>query len=200
MFYLPIHRKYSLTPLLIVIVSIVLALTEPMSSNLFAYDRHQLNHFQWWRLITGHLLHTNPSHLLLNLTGLTLLWTLHGHHYKTPRYLIQFLVLCLGTSIGIYYFAQQMQWYVGLSGVLHGLFVIGAYFDIRQKLKTGWIMFIIVWVKVIYEQVFGASADVAKLIEANVAVDAHLFGTISGCIIIMYYLLVNNAQLAQQKP
>jgi rhomboid family GlyGly-CTERM serine protease len=116
------------------------------------------------------------------------------------RYLIQFLVLCLGTSLGIYYFAQQMQWYVGLSGVLHGLFVIGAYFDIRQKLKTGWIMFIIVWVKVIYEQVFGASADVAKLIEANVAVDAHLFGTISGCIIIMYYLLVNNAQLAQQKP
>ena len=200
MSYLPVHLKYSLIPLLIVITSIVLALTEPMSSNLFAYDRNQLNHFEWWRLITGHFLHTNTSHLLLNLTGLTLLWALHGHHYKISRYSIQFLVLCLGTSIGLYYFAQHMQWYVGLSGVLHGLFVIGAYFDIRQKLKTGWIMFIIVWVKVIYEQVFGASADVAKLIEANVAVDAHLFGTISGCIIIMYYLLLNNTQLAQQKP
>jgi rhomboid family GlyGly-CTERM serine protease len=200
MSYLPVNLKYSLIPLLIVIVSIVLALTEPMSSNFFAYDRDQLNHFQWWRLITGHLLHTNTSHLLLNLTGLTLLWALHGYYYKMHRYLIQFLVLCLGTSLGMYYFAQQMQWYVGLSGVIHGLFVIGAYFDIRQKLKTGWIMFIIVWVKVIYEQVFGASADVAKLIEANVAVDAHLFGTISGCIIIMYYLLLNNAQLAQQKP
>jgi rhomboid family GlyGly-CTERM serine protease len=92
-----------------------------------------------------------------------------------------------------------MQWYVGLSGVLHGLFVIGAYFDIRQKLKTGWVMLLGVWVKVIYEQIFGASADVAKLIEANVAVDAHLFGTITGCIIIMYYLLLNNTQLAQQK-
>jgi rhomboid family GlyGly-CTERM serine protease len=200
MFYLPVQTKYSLIPLLIVITSIVLALTEPMSSNLFAYDRNQLNHFEWWRLITGHFLHTNTSHLLLNLTGLTLLWALHGHHYKISRYSIQFLVLCLGTSIGLYYFAQHMQWYVGLSGVLHGLFVIGAYFDIRQKLKTGWIMFIIVWVKVIYEQVFGASADVAKLREANVAVDAHLFGTISGCIIIMYYLLLNNTQLAQQKP
>ena len=199
MSYLPVHLKYSLIPLLIVITSIVLALTEPMSSNLFAYDRNQLNHFQWWRLITGHLLHTNTSHLLLNLTGLTLLWALHGHYYKMPRYSIQFLVLCLGTSIGLYYFAHQMQWYVGLSGVLHGLFVIGAYFDIRQKLKTGWVMLLGVWVKVIYEQIFGASADVAKLIEANVAVDAHLFGTITGCIIIMYYLLLNNTQLAQQK-
>jgi rhomboid family GlyGly-CTERM serine protease len=198
MFYLPVQTKHSLIPLLVVIISIVLALTEPMSNNLFAYDRNQLNHFQWWRLITGHFLHTNTSHLLLNLTGLTLLWALHGHHYKMPRYLIQFLVLCLGTSIGLYYFAHQMQWYVGLSGVLHGLFVIGAYFDIRQKLRSGWAILIGVWIKVIYEQVFGASADVAKLIEANVAVDAHLFGTITGCIIIMYYSLVNNTQLAQR--
>ena len=199
MSYLPVQAKYSLIPALIVIISIVLALAEPLSSNLFAYDRDQLNHFQWWRLITGHLLHTNTSHLLLNLTGLTLLWALHGHHYKILPYLMQFLALCLGTSIGLYYFAHHMQWYVGLSGVLHGLFVIGAYFDIRQKLKTGWVMLIAVWVKVLYEQAFGASADVAKLINANVAIDAHLFGTISGCIMIIYYLLVNNAKTVKQK-
>jgi rhomboid family GlyGly-CTERM serine protease len=198
MFNLPVQTKYSLAPLLIVIISIILALTEPMSSNLFAYDRNQLNNFQWWRLITGHFLHTNTTHLLLNTTGLVLLWALHGHYYKIPRYLIQFWVLCLGTSIGLYCFAPQMQWYVGLSGVLHGLFVIGAYFDIRQKFKTGWLMLMGVWLKVIHEQIYGASEDVAELIAANVAIDAHLFGTITGCIIILYYFSVNKFQCSKE--
>jgi rhomboid family GlyGly-CTERM serine protease len=190
MFNLPVQAKYSLAPLLVVIVSIVMALTEPMSSNLFAYDRNQLNDFQWWRLITGHFLHTNTTHLLLNTAGLALLWALHGHYYKMPRYLIIFLVLCLGTAIGLYFFDQQMQWYVGLSGVLHGLFIIGAYFDIQNSFKSGWLMLIGVWLKVIHEQIFGASEEVAELIAANVAVDAHLFGTITGSIIILYYFLL----------
>ena len=191
MFNLPIQTKYSLAPVLIIFVSIILALTEPMSSDLFAYDRSQLNDFQWWRLITGHFLHTNTTHLLLNTLGLVLLWALHGHYYKTLRYLMQFFALCLGTAIGLYLFAQQMQWYVGLSGVLHGVFIIGAYFDIRQKFKTGWIMLTGVWLKVVHEQIFGASESVAQLIAANVAIDAHLFGTITGSAIILYYFVVD---------
>lgn len=194
MFNLPIQKTYSLAPLLIVIVSVILALTEPMSSNLFAYDRNQLNNFQWWRLITGHFLHTNTTHLLLNTAGLLLLWALHGHYYKMPHYLKQFFALCLGTSIGLYLFAEQMQWYVGLSGVLHGLFVIGAYFDIQQKFKTGWLMLIGVWLKVLHEQIYGASEEISQLIAANVAIDAHLFGTITGCIIILFYFVIDKIQ------
>lgn len=195
MFNLPIQTKYSLAPLLIIIVSIILALIEPISSELFAYDRSQLHNFQWWRLITGHFLHTNTTHLLLNATGLLLLWALHGHYYKTCRYLLQFMALCLGTAISLYVFAEQMQWYVGLSGVLHGLFVIGAYFDIRQKFRTGWLMLLGIWIKVGHEQIYGASEDVAQLIAANVAIDAHLYGTITGCIVVAYYCLVEKFKI-----
>lgn len=199
MFNLPTQLKYSLAPLLIVAISIILALIEPLSSDLLAYDRSQLNHFQWWRLITGHFLHTNTMHLLLNLAGLILLWALHGHYYRNARYLTIFFMLCLGTSGGLYLFAPQMQWYVGLSGVLHGLFIIGAYFDIRKKFKTGWLMLIGVWVKVIHEQIYGASDDIAQLIAANVAIDAHLFGTITGCIIILYFFIVDKTKNMQLK-
>lgn len=198
MFNLPVQAKYILAPLLVVIVSIVMALTEPVSSHLFAYDRNQLDNFQWWRLITGHFLHTNSPHLLLNTAGVALLWALHGHYYNASRYLIQLLVLCLGTAIGLYLFDQQMQWFVGLSGVLHGLFIIGAYFDIKHSFKIGWLMLIGVWIKVIHEQIFGASEEVAELIAANVAVDAHLFGTITGSIIILYYFLVRKPQPTKQ--
>ena len=146
MFTLPVQTKFSLAPLCIIIVSIILALTEPMSSDWLAYDRHQLIDFQWWRLITGHFLHTNSTHLLLNTAGLTLLWALHGQYYQTPRYLIIFFLLCLG--------------------------------------------------KVLHEQIYGASEDVAQLIAANVAIDAHLFGTITGCIIILYYFIVDKQATA----
>ncbi|MEP1446784.1 MAG: rhombosortase [Paraglaciecola sp.] len=164
---------------------------EPTSSDWLAYDRQQLDNFQWWRLLSGHFLHTNNVHLLLNLIGLSLLWALHGQYYATLRYLLIFVSLCLGTSAGLYLFSPQMQWYVGLSGVLHGMFILGAYFDIRNKLRSGWILLAGVWLKVMHEQIYGASQDVAKLISANVAIDAHLFGAISGSLIIVYYLLRN---------
>ena len=188
MFNLPVQSKYSIAPLMIIMVSIVLAISEPFSSDWLAYDRSQLDNFQWWRMLTAHFLHTNITHLLLNITGLTLLWALHGHYFKMSCYISQFFVLCLGTSIGLYFFAGQMQWYVGLSGVLHGLFIIGAYLDIQNQFKTGWIMLSGVWLKVVHEQIYGASEEVAKLIAAHVAIDAHLFGTVTGSIIILYYL------------
>lgn len=199
MFNLPIQKKYSLVPFVIVIVSVILALMEPMSSEWFAYDRDQLNNFEWWRLITGHFLHTNITHLLLNTLGLTLLWALHGHYYPAQRCVILFLILCLGTSGSLYIFSPQMQWYVGLSGVLHGLFIIGAYFDIQNKYKTGWLMLVGVWLKVAHEQIYGASEEVTQLIGANVAIDAHLFGTVTGSIIILYYFVINKTQTQQKK-
>ena len=198
MFNLPVQIKHSLAPLLIVIMSIILAISEPTSSDWLAYDRNQLTNFQWWRLITGHFLHTNLVHLLLNIAGLVLLWALHGHYYKTPCYIMQFFTLCIGTSVGLYLFAENMHWYVGLSGVLHGLFVIGTYFDIQNKFKTGWVMLMGVWIKVAHEQIYGASEGVATLIEANVAVDAHLFGTITGSIIMLFYFAVHKIQPKQQ--
>ena len=96
-----------------------------------------------------------------------------------------FFILCISTTLLIYGFAKQLQWYVGLSGVLHGVFLIGAYFDIKQGMKTGWLLLVGVLIKVGHEQIFGASQDIADLINATVAIDAHLFGTISGLMIIV---------------
>lgn len=199
MLNLPTQTKYITGPLLIIIISVILALSDSLSSDLLAYDRQQLNSYQLWRLITGHFLHTNGMHLLLNIAGLILLWALHGHYYQTSHYLSIFLILCLGTSSCLYLFALQMHWYVGLSGVLHGFFVIGAYFDIQHKFKTGWIMLVGVLTKVGHEQVYGASEGVAQLIAANVAIDAHLFGTVTGITLIVLYFTVHKLLELKEK-
>ena len=136
-----------------------------------------------WRLLSGNIVHTNGYHLLLNLSGLTLLWALHGEHYRIGRFLKVFVWCSLGTSAGLYLFSEDLIWYAGLSGALHGIFVWGALMDIMNKMRSGWILLGGVALKVIYEQISGSSAQVAALIDAKVAIDSHLFGALSGLII-----------------
>ncbi len=181
--------KTSSAPALIALVSIILAISEPYSQELLAYQRYLITDGQIWRLFTGHFLHTNSIHLLLNLAGLLLLWALHGHYFSNKRYAAIWGALTLGTAIGLYLFSSNLIHYVGLSGVLHGLFVIGAYYDIRHKLKSGWLLLLVVLAKVLHEQVFGAGQQIANLIEANVAIDAHLFGVMSGLLVVLFHLI-----------
>jgi rhomboid family GlyGly-CTERM serine protease len=96
-----------------------------------------------------------------------------------------FVWCCIGTSAGLYFFAPDLIWYAGLSGALHGIFSWGACMDIKEKMKSGWLLLIGLAIKVGYEQVDGSSQQVANLINAKVAVDAHLFGALSGIIIFL---------------
>ena len=114
-----------------------------------------------------------------------LLWALHGEHYRIGLYLKVFVWCCLGTSVGLYFFSPDLIWYAGLSGALHGIFAWGACVDIKEKMKSGWLLLIGLAIKVGYEQIDGSSEQVANLIDAKVAVDAHLFGALTGIAIFL---------------
>ena len=176
----PTAFRLWIVPVAIGSLSVLGFLFEPTSSEIFAYQRNSLEASEYWRLFTGHLLHTNFAHLALNLLGLLLLWALHGEYYSPQKLTIFLLLSGLITSIGIYLFSSSIIWYVGLSGVLHGLFVWGACFDILRKEYTGWLLLIGVTIKIVYEQLGGNTQDIAELIGASVAVDAHLYGAMSG--------------------
>jgi len=179
----PTQFRQWIAPLIIACLSLIGYWFEPASSEQLAYQRTAIDMQEYWRLITGHLLHTNFAHLVLNLLGFLLLWALHGEYY-TPKRLILFMLLSsMMTSAGIYLFSSSIIWYVGLSGILHGLFVWGACFDIVRKESTGWLLLIGVAIKIGYEQFDGDTQSIADLIGASVAVDAHLYGAISGLLI-----------------
>ena len=194
MLNLPLQSKYVFGPLIVLLSAIILQIFEPASSQWMAYDREKIASFELWRLISANFLHTNLNHLLLNGLGVILLWALHGNYYTARHYLLIFLLISLGCTLGIYFFAERLAWYVGLSGTLHGFFVLGAYYDIRHGLKSGWLLLVGVWLKIAHEQWSGPSADVVELIGADVAIEAHLFGAIAGMLVIGYYLLMNHQQ------
>lgn len=188
---LPLTKNHIIGPLLIVILALIAFMVNNDISDTFSYHRTLILQGQWWLLFTGHLLHTNDMHLLLNSAAVILLWALHGQFFSWKNYLVIWLMLALGTSVGLYFFSPSLISYVGLSGVLHGFFVIGACKDIEDKEKTGYLLLFAIIAKVIYEQVFGASEEVMQLIEANVAIDAHLYGLISGLIVAIVWYWVS---------
>ena len=188
---LPFAQQHLLIPLSICIFSLIAFLFNALISEFLVYQRDAINNGQLWRLFTGHFFHTNGFHLILNLCALVLLWALHGQFYSKANYLVLFIVSAISCSIGLYYFSPDLYQYVGLSGVLHGVFIFGALSDIKHKDKTGYLLFLGVWLKILHEQIYGASSDVVNLIEANVAIDAHLWGAIGGLLFFLCHYSVN---------
>ncbi|WP_295033729.1 rhombosortase [Shewanella sp.] len=154
-------------------------------ADLLAYRRVEIGGGEYWRLLSGNLLHTNAWHLLMNLAGLWVIVLLHHSHYRLPLFILLFGLCCLLQGIGLYLFYPGLIGYVGLSGMLHGLFTYGAIKDITTGLKSGYLLLFGVIIKVSYEQVYGASQEVTEMIGARVATEAHLVGVISGIIIFL---------------
>ncbi|NMP16753.1 rhombosortase [Thalassotalea sp. Y01] len=188
---LPTNRQAWLLPAIVFVIAVIIHfLPKPIIDQLI-YHRDLIAQGEWWRLLTGHFAHTNTNHLLLNLAGLTMLWALHGEHYRHHTYAISITVAALVCSIGMYFLSPDTVRYVGLSGVLHGIFVWGAIKDIHKGWRSGYLLLIGVWAKIAYEQLAGSSADVEKLINARVAIEAHLYGAIGGLLLPLWERVTN---------
>ncbi|PKG81711.1 rhombosortase [Colwellia sp. 75C3] len=187
---LPLKKQHSVLVITIALLAILAYLFNDKIDSLFVYQYQLISQGELWRTFTGHFFHTNGIHLLLNLAALILLWALHGHFYNLKNYSLLFISSALICSTGLFYFSPDIHQYVGLSGVLHGIFVFGAMMDIRHKDKTGYLLFIGVWLKIAHEQFYGASEQVSTLINANVAIDAHLWGAVGGLIFSCCYLVL----------
>ena len=147
---------------------------------LVRYDRDAIISGQWWRLLSGHFLHLGWIHLALNLAGLGLILALFWRYWTTKNFLVVFVFSLIAVDIGLGWFATQVRWYVGLSGVLHGLLIAGAIFSFRKERWYSVSMMTIVIAKLAWEQITRSSAGTAELIGGNVLFDAHLYGFVGG--------------------
>jgi len=191
---LPIQTTHSLGPLIVLAFALIAFIFDAQISDLLIYDRNLIETGEYWRLISGHFLHSNGNHFMLNSAAVVLLWALHGQYYSHKNYLMIFMTSGIICGLGIHWFSLNIVLYVGLSGVLHGFFVWGALMDIKHKEKTGYLLLIGVVAKIVHEQIYGASADVELLIGATVATDAHLYGAVGGFIaFLLLYIYRNKA-------
>ncbi|WP_067664683.1 rhombosortase [Ferrimonas marina] len=155
----------------------------PQWHDALVWSREGLAQHQWWRLWSGHLLHTNGHHLLMNLGGLAVIFALHQPHYRFLPMLLLCLLMMPLISLGIELWVPAINRYVGLSALLHGLFTWGALQDIRQGWRSGYLLLLGVVLKVGYENTQGGTETIAALIDARVAVESHLMGVLSALLL-----------------
>ena len=172
----------SLVPFSLCLLSLLFQVFDPATTEWLRYDRTAIHNGELWRIISGNLVHLGWEHLLMNLAGLILIWLLYGRLLSNRQWLLVVLMSSLAVGVGLYLTNPQLDWYVGQSGMLHGLFVTGLVINLRKGYKLEWLLLLGLIVKLIWEQIHGALPGSAELAGGAVIVDAHLFGAISGII------------------
>lgn len=177
-------------PLALALLSLAIALAGDAAAELLRYERARLVAGEWWRLLSGHLVHLGWSHLVLNLAGLALIWGLFRQALATAAWWWIALASALAVSAGLYLFEPDLVWYVGLSGVLHGLFVAGLLAALQRERWWGdALLLAVVAAKLGWEQSYGALPGTGAMAGGDVIVDAHLYGAVGGVLAVLPRLL-----------
>ena len=140
--------------------------------------------------MSGHLVHLGTSHTVLNVAGLLLVWYLVGPALVTREWLWVIAGSTAGVSAGLWFINTQLIWYVGLSGVLHGLLAAGVIAQFRQRTFESSIIAAFVVGKIAYEQLLGPLPGSESSTGGNVVVDAHLYGLIGGTLVALVVIRV----------
>ena len=139
-----------------------------------------------WLLISAHFTHFDSQHLLWNIIALWLMAFLWIEEFTAADWLLLLLVQPLFFIPWL--ISSDWQYYAGLSGCLHGVFLYGLLRYGYHPVSIKWIMIIILMGKLLFEQLGGGSL---MSIQGSwrVAVDAHLIGAISGLLLALPWLI-----------
>ncbi len=172
-----LHRAYWLS-LIVGIACIIFQVAD--FTDVLRFSREQINDGQWWRLITGNLVHLGYAHLALNLAGLAVISLLLAPAMRAWQWAVTGVISMLGVGLGLLFFDPQLNWYVGLSGVLYGLLLGGAIAEFRYQKSIAIILIVYTLGKIIWEQLYGAVESSEKITGGTVIVNAHLYGMVCG--------------------
>lgn len=173
--------KRWVVPIVILMVLFLAAQYGRTSSTLY-YDRSAILDGEVYRLLTFHFIHLSNADFLINIVALAALWLLYGGTMRTLEWMGA--VVGCGSAIGLslLLFSPEVEWSVGLSGLLYALFALVA---IRAAMSgeylSGAVVAFLV-VKVILEQTIGPSAAMEDFIGSAIVVDTHMYGVIAGLV------------------
>lgn len=140
------------------------------------YDRHGLESGEYWRLVSGHLVHLGTGHLWPNLAALAVIGLLFEGVLGVGAWWRAMLASAVAIDAGLFLLDPDIDWYVGLSGVLHGFVAAGALALIVRRQALGVVLAIGLAGKLLFEQIAGPLPLTAESVGGPVVVAAHLYG------------------------
>ncbi len=156
------------------------------------FDRGLVEQGDVWLLLTGHIVHLNWSHWLLNMAGLAIVAFFFSPHASFKQWFSVVVVSVCVIAVGIWWWLIDIQSYVGLSGVLHGLFLYGALREIRFYPISGYVLFAVLIAKLAWEFFNGALPGSEDMAGGRVLTEAHLLGAIGGIMVWLSEFIKNH--------
>jgi rhomboid family GlyGly-CTERM serine protease len=175
-----ITNRLTLSLLLFVLLFAIVQLLQQSGFDLRLLSTTLHDH-AWYRLVTGHLVHTNWPHMLMNSAALLITLLLFPVVYGKARLLGSCVLWnMLFISFGILLLFPQIGWYAGFSGVVHGLLMTGSLLSLREPVSK--LLLVLLVAKVGWELWSGGDSVSTELIDAPVIYEAHLLGLMAGAL------------------
>jgi len=167
-------------PAVIIALSMLIMLGGSAAGEWLRYDRVWIGQGEVWRLVSGHVAHLGWSHLVLNSAGLLLVWFLVGGSQSIRDWMLIIAVSVTTIDIGFWLLRPELLWYVGMSGLLHGILAAGLVPRLRHMQPETAVLSALLVAKIAWEQVGGPLPGSESTSGGPVVVAAHLYGAVGG--------------------
>ena len=102
----------------------------------WVFERSAISQGEYWRLITGHWVHSDLNHAVWDIGALALMGVLFEQRLQ-GQLLLSLAVSTVAVDLWLWYGDPPLQYYCGLSGILNSLLAVGLiqfWRDLRQPL------------------------------------------------------------------
>lgn len=173
----------------------------PASQDLLRYQRLDIAQGELWRAFSGHFVHLNFSHALLNSIGtLMLAWVMRDEISRRDWWTVTLLAPFV-ISLGLWFKQPALIGYVGFSGVLHGLLYFGVLRMLPRAPLLALTVLLLLLGRQVWEQTGFYNPDYLRgLIAGRVMPDAHLFGALTGLLLGAWSLWRDRAGSGPEAP
>ena len=149
-----------------------------------ALETGALNAGEIWRLITAHMVHLSPVHTALNIAGLVLVSAVLWSVLRAGWLLGSIAASLVAISAGWWLLQPPGVTYVGFSGILHGVFAVGALMYLREgPAWFGWIVLAGLTAKLGFEIIQGPVPGANDAIAGRVSTLSHALGALGGALV-----------------
>lgn len=161
---------------------VALQLLGTVGREFLPYDRAAIiDGHEYGRLVSAHFYHYDFAHLAWNLAGLVLVAWLFAAEFGTRGWAVILLVSTAAVDLGFLVLEPQLEWYVGFSGVLHGLAAAGLVAWLaRTRDSITAIVAAVFAAKLAWEHFVGPLPFAAQSLPIPVIHEAHTYGAVGG--------------------
>lgn len=148
------------------------------------FNRHAILHGELWRIVTGHIVHLDATHLLANAAAFAALGAACELSVADGRaaLLTALAVPAVVIGVALLLFMPTIGHYGGLSAVLNTVFVVLCFEQFRRSRSWVWPALLAGGaLKIAWEATFGPLAT--SSLDWPPSVGAHLFGFFTGIVL-----------------